>query len=71
MHKKKMFCQADLHSIICMERLIKVKTIFFLYLETDLSVNYRSASTQAPVIICNAHLQKPTKSETEWYLIGK
>lgn len=63
MHKKKMFCQEDLHSIICMERLIEVKTISFLYLEADLFVNYRSTYIKVPVIICNAYLKKPSKSQ--------
>lgn len=63
MPKKKMFCQEDLHSMICMERLIKVKTISFLYLETDLFVNYVSACIKVPVIISNAHLKKPSKSQ--------
>lgn len=58
-----MFCQEDLHFIICMEKLIKVKTISFLYLETDLFVNYGSACIKVPVIISNVHLKKPGNSQ--------
>lgn len=46
-----------------MESLIKVKTISFLYLETDQFVNYGSACIKGPVIISNAHLKKPSKSQ--------
>lgn len=46
-----------------MESLIKVKTISFLYLETDQFVNYGSACIKVPVIISNAHLKKPSKSQ--------